>query len=169
MRSIFTGFLLFFVWASFGRWYYVCKVKGHCTPTTEEARLNLPPKTLGIYYSDTLLHKGYEQFVFNQSSVHARFTSNNTSFLNRLKRQMLDRQQLEVVITGFYLESEKNQKVKSGGNLGKARANRIQDWLIKKGIEKKRIEVRSQMVKGRRLIEPLKFRLVTNSTATAGN
>lgn len=169
MRSIFTGCLLFFIWASFGRWYYVCKVKGHCTPTTEEARLNLPPKTLGIYYSDTLLHRGYEQFVFTKSSVKAKFTSNNTTFLNRLHQQLSDHQQLEVLITGFYLESEKDLKSASGNDLGMARAQEVREWLLREGISDKRIIINSELAMGKRLIEPLKFRLITTSIATVSH
>ncbi len=169
MRTILQGFLLFLLWASFGRWYYVCKVKSHCTPSTEEARLKQPPKTLGIYYSDSLLHRGFEQFVFTANSGHARFTSNNTSFLNRLIRQMRRQQELEVLITGFYLKSEAANLDGTFENLGEVRASKIQEWLEDAGIAAERIQIRSEMVEGKRLIEPLKFHFVSQHNATAGN
>lgn len=167
MRAILQGFLLFVLWASIGRWYYVCKIKSHCAPAKEEARRYEPPKTLGIYYQDTVLHKGHEQFVYGQSSIQAAFNSNNKDFLNQLILQLRQHQDLEVELTGFYLESEKDNRSNFHSNLGLARAASIQDWLMAKGVAEKRINIRAELTEGQRLIEPLQFHLVSN--ATAGN
>ncbi len=169
MRAIMMGFLFFLLWATFARWYYVCKIKGQDSPLSEAAKVFTPPTTLGIYHSDSLLVKGFEQFVFDQSSIRPKLTSNNSLFLHQLLQELQERNALEVRITGFFLESEQDIRSNFYANLGEARAAGIQEWLLQQNISPERIHLRAKMAEGQRLIEPLHFYFFSPSTETIEN
>jgi OmpA-OmpF porin, OOP family len=162
MRSIFFGFLVFLLWASFARYYYVCKIKTHCTeaiPTVvvESQRA----KTLHLTFGEEVVLEGYDQFSFEKGSSLPDINANNQTFLNELVRILNEQPERSLNITGLLLESEKGIPLKNTlqENLGLARAEKIRNLLMAKGISEKRISLDYQMVEGDQLAEPLVFSL----------
>jgi OOP family OmpA-OmpF porin len=162
MRSIFFGFLVFLMWASFTRYYYVCKIKNHCTEAIPTAVVESQrAKTLNLTFGEEVVLEGYDQFAFEKSSSLPDLNANNHIFINELARILDEQPERSLNITGLLLESEKGVPLKNTlqENLGLARSEKIRNLLIAKGISEKRISLDYQMVEGDHLSEPLVFSL----------
>lgn len=160
MRSIFFGFLFFLMWASFARYYYVCKIKDHCTEKTvivKETR----PQTLNLTFGEEVILEGYEQFAFKEGSSLPDMNASNESFLDALANILKEQPERSVTITGAMLESEKGALLKNTlqENIGLARAEKIRDLLRVRGIDEKRITLDYETVQGTSLLEPVSFSL----------
>ena len=68
---LFLGFLVFLMWASIARYYYVCEIKNHCKEPVEEpaGRHPSPIPCLWCSMTPSPCSKDYEEFAFSQAST----------------------------------------------------------------------------------------------------
>lgn len=161
MRSIFFGFLFFLMWASFARYYYVCKIKNHCGGQNTEVEKPTRPQTLNLTFGEEVILEGYEQFAFDHGSSLPDLNKSNNTFLDALANILKEQPERSVTITGAMLDEEKDAPLKNTlqENLGLARAELIRNQLKARGIDESRISLDYKAVKGNRLIEPVSFSL----------
>ena len=80
---LFLGFLVFLVWASIARYYYVCEIKKHCGETIEQPVEDIRLNTLSLILDDSIaLLKNYEEFAFGQDSIQPNLSENNKAYLD---------------------------------------------------------------------------------------
>lgn len=159
MRSFLFGFLLFFLWAAFSRYYYVCVIKKHCEPNPPPTEQVEQPRenTLAFKAQDSILLEHYEQFSFEAKSILPDVSENNKVFLDSVAAYLQANPSQSITITGFYGPGEK--EIESGyyENLGVARAAAIRSILISKGIDESRFFLNSAMTESDNYAEPLTF------------
>ena len=162
MRLLF-GLLLFSLWASFARYYYVCKIKHMCEPIemveTGPDRL----QNLSLQYGDNNILQDYNQFYFKQGIDQPTLDSSNIAFLEGIVSYMIDNEDTKLKITGRYLESEKDIPVGSFDNLGIARASAIEQELLAMGIPDDRISLDYALVTDDELTEPIIFEILEST------
>ncbi|MFT4663709.1 MAG: outer membrane protein OmpA-like peptidoglycan-associated protein [Polaribacter sp.] len=160
MRSIFFGFLFFLMWASFARYYYVCKIKNHCGEKIT-AVVESRPQTLNLTFGEEVILEGYEQFAFAKGESLPDLNARNNSFLDALADILKEQPERSVTITGSMLTGESASPLKNTlqENLGLARAEKVRNLLIARGIDEKRISLDYNTIEGDRLIEPISFSL----------
>ena len=158
MRSILFGFLLFCLWASLARYYYVCKIKGHCGDQIEEV-VSTRAKTLNLKLEDKVILKGYEQFAFDENSIQADLSADNNKFLDELAKYLDKNPDQNLTLTGYFRTSENGMKSGFYENLGQARAANVEALLEQRGIDGKRIDIKHAMARGNDLNQPVHFGL----------
>lgn len=134
--KFFLGLLFFAAYVLFGRWYWVCEVRNECY----EEQLGPPARaaTLELSDGDTVLLEGYEQFAYHPDAIIPDLTDNNRAFLDAvadyLRRQPEKNLRLLIAMrpdeTGGYGIYE---------NIGKARANWLESYLEKRGVDRNRV------------------------------
>jgi len=158
MRSILFGFLLFCLWATFARYYYVCKIKGHCGDQVEEVS-STRAKTLNLKLEDKIILKDYDQFAFEQNKIQPDLNADNNKFLDELAKYLKANPDQNLTLTGYYRESELGTRSGLHTNLGIPRALHIESLLEKRGIDGKRIDIKHEMAAGNDLTQPIQFDL----------
>ncbi|MEL6863301.1 MAG: hypothetical protein AAFP19_02730 [Bacteroidota bacterium] len=159
MRTFFLGLLVFSLYATFARYYYVCEIMGLCDgEEIIEAVLDQRPKTLNLMEGDSILLKEYDQFSFPTGSILPALNGNNTQFLDLLEELLTNDPAKNLSITGYYLNSEKESRTGVHENLGIARAAAVRDLLIDRGIAAERLFIDAAMVDKTLLVEPLRFK-----------
>ncbi len=156
------GLLIFGLWASFARYYYVCKIKGLCDKVEIEATPNRL-QNLSLQYGDDNILQGYNQFYFKPNISQPTLDSSNYQFLEKIAGYMFDSTDTKLKIIGKYLESEKDVSAGTFENIGVARADAIRKELQKYGIAEDRISLEPSMVEGDVLDEPIDFLLLNVS------
>ncbi len=159
MRLLF-GLLLFSLWASFARYYYVCEIKHMCEPQEEIIESPERLQNLTLQYGDEKILEDYNQFYFKQGIAQPTLDSSNTAFLEGIASYMIDNEDKKLKITGQYLESEANIPVGSFDNLGIARASAIEQELLAMGIPDDRISLDYFLATGDKLTEPISFEIL---------
>lgn len=156
------GILLFGIWASFARYWYVCKIKDHCEPKQEIVEPETPERlsNLSLQFGDEPILEGYNQFYFQEGISKPTLDSSNMVFLDAIAEYMIDNEDKKLQITGRFLESEIDITVGLNENLGIARAKEIRRKLIELGIPEFRILIDHSMVDGDTLEEPLVFEIL---------
>ncbi len=177
MRSIFLGFLVFTMWATFSRYYYVCEIKNHCgevsifqRPTTKKTTTKgtkaVAPEypkratSLNLMYNGKSVISKMQEFHFDNGKVLPTMSKNNNEFLAKLvgKKVLGDPNNL-LTIKGYYRPSEKGKTSGMYEDLGKARAAAIRDILVKMGIDENRISLDSDQANSEELKSPLAFEI----------
>ena len=137
----FLTFLLFCVFTLFARYYFVCDLKQLCAE--EEIVEDIRLKTLRLTEGDSTILQGYDQFVFDSSSVSPRLNDDsdisNTAFLDTLASILKLDSTKNLAITGFFRPSEKDMPGDFLENLGLERANSIRKMLEARGVSEDRM------------------------------
>lgn len=157
------GILIFGMWGSFARYWYVCKIKKHCEPqeVIEEPTAPERLKTLNLTFGDSIILEGYNQFLFQQNISKPTLDSSNIVFLDKLAEYLFDHEDKKLKITGRFLESESEIEVGHLNNLGIARASSVRDQLLTRvSTLEDRISIDHEKVQGDTLLEPLLFEIL---------
>jgi outer membrane protein OmpA-like peptidoglycan-associated protein len=154
MRTFIFGFLLFLVYASFSRWYFVCEIRNHCGEQ-EIPRL----RTLSLMQGDTIILEGYEQFAFDKAAIEPVLTDDNREFLKEVAAYLKQNSDAALKLTGRYFEDEKMTKTGIFENLGIARAATVRQYLQNLDIREERVFIDYEMVKSKALPEPVSFKI----------
>lgn len=159
------GILIFGLWASVARYYYVCEIKGHCEPqeVVEEPTTPERLKNLNLSLGDENILEGYNQFSFQYGISQPTTDSSNLAFLEGVVSYMIDNKDKKLKITGRFLESESDIQVGFMDNLGNARAQAIGNMLIDLGIPADRISYDRSMVSGSEIPEPIIFEILEST------
>jgi len=160
MRALFFGFLVFAMWASAARYYFVCELRGHCGDKQEVVDDNVRAKTLSLNFGDEKILEGYDQFYFKEGISKPTLNDNNIAFLDSLAGYLFDHEDKNVEITGHYLSSEKDIPSGIYENIGLARANSIRQSLEEVGVESERIFTLDSLNVGDVLKTPITFNLL---------
>lgn len=161
MRIFIPGFLLFLMYALLGRWYFVCEVRHHCgeRETTETVKT----ATLVLTEGDKVVLEGFEQFFFPPDSIRPILSEENNRFLDELASFLAQNPSKQLLITGFYLQSESLAPSGFFENPGQARAAQIGLQLEDRGIDPLRITLHNMALERDTLLEPVRF-LIRKST-----
>jgi len=116
--------------------------------------------TLGVKGTDL---KGYEQFVFADSSGTPELSENNNKFLDDLAEYMKANPDHKLVLTGRFMPGEEPTGFLD--NLGLERAAAVRVLLVSRGIDEDRIDLESQLVQRDDFLEPVSFRVDKPVTA----
>lgn len=150
MREL-IAFLLLFVWLCIGAWFYTCKVKNLCWETPTETTVLTEP-------TDTIIHPARlksaftavfdaEKNIFIQKSSYDLVQSDiSYTGLDTIAQFLKRYSDTEVTITGAYASDETNPTTFE--NIGLARANRIENILIEKGVNPNQINTASSQEDG---------------------
>ncbi|MFK7774226.1 MAG: OmpA family protein [Saprospiraceae bacterium] len=159
------GILIFGLWASFARHWYVCEIKNHCEPQEIVVEPTAPERlqNLNLSFGDENILEGYNQFSFQNGISQPTIDSSNLAFLDGIVSYMIDHEEKKLKITGRFLESESDIQVNFDDNLGIARAKAIEKMLIDLGIPGDRISLDYAMVQGDELTEPIVFEILETS------
>ena len=163
---LFLGFLVFLVWASIARLYYVCVIKNHCKPTIEEPVEDPRQTTLSLILDDSItLLQGYEEFSFGIDSIQPDLSENNKTYLDSVTAFMKNDTMFNLTIKGFFRESERGNWSGIYEDLGTARAAGIRALLISQGIPEQNISLESSIADNEKMTEPLDFELYNTGDA----
>ena len=159
------GFLLFGLWASFARYYYVCEIKKLCG--NEEVVEEIVPQraqTLSLNFGDSTILEGYNQFYFQPRISQPTMDSNNYKFLEKIADFLNEpeNEDKKLKIIGRFLESESDITYNFDDNIGITRAKAIEKLLADKGVSEDIISLDYSMVQGDTLIEPILFEILMN-------
>lgn len=154
------GIFVFLIWASVGRYAYVCEIKGLCNyAEEEEARA----KTLDLILDDSIVYlKNYDQFIFQDGEVLPKMNENNGAYLDSLASILKSDSLIQLNLVGTYRPTEKGKSSGMFEDLGLARASAIRKLLLDRGISEDRISLDSKMGDGEALIQPIYFKLYTD-------
>ena len=146
MRVFGIGFGIFAVFLLVARQYVVCELWHNCPdtaalrPDTNAAlQLNRLPKQgrLDLYYGDSLLLGGFEEFGFAPTTQELILTPNNQAFAARTLDFLQQNRTTQLLIIGTYSPDEPS---KDGyETAGLLRAATVRDYLVHAGIAAKRI------------------------------
>lgn len=127
----------------------------NCAPTTPSP--TNWSTTLHLMNGDTMLLKGFDHFSFEKGSIHPDLTLNNQEFLDKIANYLTANPSKNLTITGLYRKSEAGQSSGIYENLGIARANKIREFLVQRGIAVERITLDHAITEEEALLTPLKF------------
>lgn len=156
MRIFIPGFLIFCIYALFTRWYFICEVRALCGEQVETV-VHDRLQTLTLREGDTILLRGFDQFLFKEDSIKPTLNANNEAFLDSVAYYLARNPGKSLTITGRYLYSEIDAKASFFDNIGIARAAQIELLLEDQGLDEQRISIDHQLVEGDTLFEPLAF------------
>lgn len=152
----FLVFLLFCVYALVARWYFVCEIRQLCSDAVvEDNRL----KTLQLTEGNEVLLDGYDQFVFDSSSISPQLNANNEQFLDTVATILRQNPERNLTVTAFYRSNESDITSGFFENIGLARADQIRKLLIKNGADPSRFSLDHGITLSENLVEPLLFDL----------
>jgi OmpA-OmpF porin, OOP family len=129
LRTLLYSFLIFSLWALFGRWYYVCRIKTEVCTCCESGmsaggRLN----TLRLTKeggADIL--RGYDQFAFAEGSATPDMNANNEKFLKETAAYLKANPDAILTVTACSRATENT-------SYGPLRADAIQKYLLALGV-----------------------------------
>lgn len=157
---LFLGFLIFLMWASIARYYYVCEIKNHCKEPIEEPIEDIRPNTLSLILDDSItLLKDYEEFAFEKDNIQPNLSENNKMYLDSIVSFMNKDSMINLSINGLFRESERGDWSGIYEDLGTARAAGIRALLISRSIQENRISLESNTSADENMAEPLDFNL----------
>ena len=154
------GFLVFLIWASFARYYYVCEIKGHCGEEVTE-KVEERAQTLSLTFGEEAILEGYDQLAFEEGDRLPDLNNNNKAFLRDVAQLLNEQPEKSLTITGYLLKSEEGISLTNTfqENLGLARAEALRNWLGGLGVDKSRISLDYEVIANKTLIEPATFEL----------
>ncbi len=165
------GILIFGLWASVARYYYVCEIKKHCEPqeVVEEPTTPERLKNLNLTFGDEVILEGYNQFSFQNGISQPTTDSSNLAFLDGIVSYMIDHDDKKLKITGRFLESESDIQVGFIDNIGYARAQAIGNMLIDLGIPADRITYDRSLATIEEFQEPVIFEILEKTDNDLAN
>lgn len=167
MIRLLLGFVIFAVWVVFARNYYVCEIKKECEPPlmdVDSSFLKNLPQTLDLTAGEYVILDNYPQFYFDYASHAYTYVDDSEHFLSLTAAFLKENstENLTLVITGYYLESEQ-KLIKDGklyNDLGIARAQTIVDKLIEEyNIPKANLKAMSSLASSNPITNPLAFNI----------
>lgn len=162
MRTFLLSFLVWAAFATFARWYYVCRIKHLCAEQPIALDANARARTLALHDGQTAVLSNYEQFRF--AGTTPELSDNNHLFLAETAKWLKANPDKKLTITGRFLESEKGMPAGIYENLGLARAAEVQKLLEKLGVPKNQMAIDYKMVPDGALSEPVSFRVGGETT-----
>lgn len=146
MRAFLLGLFLFGLFCIFGRWYYVCQIRGNCQDKQEQV---LPiERENNLYLVDGVdtLAGPFSQFYYEKGSIEPTLNASNKAFLEEVSTFLEANLDRKIMLTGKYSIEEKNAKSGFFENIGIARAAWLEDYFEENGIDQKNIETRGVKV-----------------------
>lgn len=134
LRTLSYSFLIFLLWALFGRWYYVCHIRDcACCETSKNASARISNLRLSKD-GETDILRGYEQFTFAEGAISPDLNDNNLSFLDKTATYLKAHPSEILTITAC-------NRAKEDFSIGQKRAEAIRDALIKLGVNLAQLKV----------------------------
>ena len=86
------GILVFGLWGSFARYWYVCKIKNSCELQEVVEKPTIPErlKNLNLSFGYENILEGYNQFSFQNGISQPTIDSNNLAFLFEIVSYLID-------------------------------------------------------------------------------
>ena len=134
LRTLSYSFLIFSLWALFGRWYYVCQIK---TCACCDTSVNTSARISNLRLSkdgDADILRGYEQFSFTENATSPDLNENNAKFLAETANYLKGHRSELLTITAC-------SRAKEDFSIGQKRAEAIRDALIKLGAEASQLKI----------------------------
>ncbi len=134
LRTLSYSFLIFSLWALFGRWYYVCQIK---TCACCDTSVNTSARISNLRLSkdgDADILRGYEQFSFTENATSPDLNENNAKFLAETSNYLKGHRSELLTITAC-------SRAKEDFSIGQKRAEAIRDALIKLGAEASQLKI----------------------------
>ena len=138
-------YVLLVAWISGSAYWHVCKIKQLCDAeilgTINSVAVNsAEPLVISDSTSLRLVSPGNFRFAKHGNTPEL---SSVQSELDSLTKYLIFNKHKQVIITGQYLSAEKNTTTFS--DLGLARAGKMKDWLVSKGIADSLIKTNSSL------------------------
>jgi outer membrane protein OmpA-like peptidoglycan-associated protein len=147
MKILIIGFFTFFLWSSLSTYIYVCKIKGLCyEPETTQITVVNPNHTItgdtlhkplvreqAVIPENMVTYFAFDKSDFNADAASDKYVDESNSYLGQNSKAML-------IITGYtdaIGTEEYNQ------TLGYRRAQRMQLYFERKGIQANKISITS--------------------------
>lgn len=162
MRVFIPGFIFFAIYVLLGRWYFVCEVRHHCG---ERETIAARSATLVLTEGDKVVLEGFEQFYFSPGAIKPELTESNRKFLSQIASYLAQHPDKQLVITAFFLQSERSAPSGFFENPGQARAAQIGLLLEELGVDPQRIVFHHMELDREVLMEPVRF-LIRNSSSS---
>ena len=147
------GLLLLVGYTVGSRYYFVCAIRGNCAEAVVE-----PVRPTDLSINETI--RGYEQFEFASNASEPTLSTNNQNLLDEVADYLKQHPDEAVELTVRYRPSESRVPAGIFENLGIARAARLEDLLMRRGVAAERIIPRVELASGSALRTPVAFRLV---------
>ncbi len=151
---LFLMFLVFLAFLLFGRWYFVCQVRGLCG---EAVPVDTRLPTLTLTDGDSVVLSGFDHFAFTPGQVSPDLNDNNRLFLDKAAEYLLRKGAKQLTITGVYRLDEEGARYGFYENLGVARADEVRKMLMSRGILEERISLDHRIDSTNDLRRPLAF------------
>jgi outer membrane protein OmpA-like peptidoglycan-associated protein len=125
------------------------------------------PESLSLIYENKPILQGFEQFAFRKNGFKPQLSNKNREFIQKLSEFLSISSEVNIVLTGRLLESEKTANSGIYENIGIARAVAIEQMLVETGLNEKRISIDYEAMKGDVLEEPVSFELYRTESGAA--
>jgi OmpA-OmpF porin, OOP family len=134
LRTLSYSFLIFSLWALFGRWYYVCHIRDcACCKSDVSASARISNLRLSKDGGADIL-RGYEQFSFSEGATSPDLNENNLAFLDKTANYLKTHPTEMLTITAC-------NRAKEDFSIGQKRAEAIRDALVKLGANPSQLKV----------------------------
>ena len=163
MRAFLLGLCLFALFFIFGRWYFVCEVRGHCGEQEEQISLPERPDDLYLIAEGVDTIGPYQQFLFAPNMIMPDMNASNQAFLDKVEEFLKENPDRKIMITGRFTESETSGK-SIFENMGIARAAHFETLLENRGIDQKQIETSGLESANADMNRPLLFTVLSEET-----
>ncbi len=160
MRAFLLGLCLFALFFIFGRWYFVCEIRGHCGEQEEQISLPERPKDLYLLDGQDTISGSYQQFLFAPNSILSDMNESNQAFMDKVVDFLKNNPDRKIMLTGRFSESEKSASSGFFENIGIARAAYFEKLLEKRGIDQKQIETSGLLSSDEEMDRPLLFTIL---------
>lgn len=166
MRAFLLGLLLFAVLFIFGRWYFVCEIRGNCGEKEEQVTLPERPKDLYLIDGrDTVGSGPYEQFLFSPNVITPDMNPSNQAFLDNVTDYLSAHPDRKIMLIGRFSTAEKTASSGFVENIGIARAAHFESLLENRGIDQKQIETGGLLSTDAEMKRPLLFKILPKEEA----
>jgi len=167
MRAFLLGLCLFALFFIFGRWYFVCEVRGNCGE--QEEQISLPDERPEDLYlldgKDTIGGGPFQQFLFASNTITPDMNVSNQAFLDNVVDFLAENPDRKIMLTGRFSENEKLANSGFFENLGIARAAHFETLLENRSIDQKQIETSGLLSVDADMNSPLLFTVLPKETA----
>jgi OmpA-OmpF porin, OOP family len=161
LRTLSYSFLIFSLWALFGRWYYVCHIRDcACCKSDVSASARISNLRLSKDGEADIL-RGYEQFSFSEGATSPDLNENNLAFLDKTANYLKTNPKEILTITAC-------NRTKEDFSIGQKRAEAIRDALVKLGVDVAQLKVVG-CISDDSLTNAVTFNLGDSSSKTAEN
>jgi len=161
MRIFLGAFLAFAIYAFFGRWYYVCEIRGNCSDQPIETEVVVPerPATLQVKHNGKVLLSDFQQFEFEEGLAKPSLNEDNEIFLEKLAAAMHSNPELKLQVKANYRQNE-DANFGIYDHLGIARFVWLEEALEERGIAHQRIIADYGKLINNDLNEPYAFKFI---------